>query len=133
TVGRPQDGAEERCPPMARNAAAEWEDLGMSEWQLAYEGTPTRLGWAKARRTIRQMERREFEGHPIVCSDGKASNSQLLSCVKKPIRNATPVSTRSPPIARSTCTMCERKRTRKAANGSTAKAAMMKGTPSPSE
>src|SRR5215813_4821290 len=40
--------------------------------------------------------------HPIVCSTGNISISQLLSCVKKPNRNARPVSTRSAPIVFST-------------------------------
>ena len=40
--------------------------------------------------------------HPIVCSTGNISISQVLSCVKKPNRKASPVSTRSAPIVFST-------------------------------
>src|SRR5262249_47088051 len=70
---------------------------------------------------------------PMFCSTGKVSINQLFNCVNTPARKPMPVSTRRPPITRSTWARWARKRARKAANGSTASAAMMNGTPSPSE
>src|SRR6185436_17473603 len=49
-----------------------------------------------------QKCRRARRIYPIACSAGKVSISQVLSCVKKPNRNARPVSTSKPPIAFST-------------------------------
>ena len=70
---------------------------------------------------------------PMLCSTGNVSINQLFNCVKNPARKPMPVSTSRPPITRSTWARWERKRTRKAANGSTANAATMNGTPSPNE